>query len=104
MPLLLETLDIVDRKNIKAKFLSGGEMQRVAVARALVNDPPIILADEPCGNLDEENSARVMDILDKIHAEGKTVILVTHDAGDARRADRIITLSDGRVVKDESNV
>lgn len=104
MTRLLEKLDIADRKNIKAKFLSGGEMQRVAVARALVNDPPIILADEPCGNLDEENSARVMDILDTIHAEGKTVILVTHDAGDARRADRIITLSDGRVVKDESNV
>ena len=71
---------------------------------ALVNDRPIIVADEPCGKLDGENSARVIEILDKIHAEGKTVILVTHDAGDARRADRIITLSDGRVVKDESNV
>lgn len=101
---LLEKLNIADKAKIKAKYLSGGEQQRVAIARALINNPSIILADEPCGNLDVANSMQVMDILDTLHDIGKTVILVTHDASDASRAYRKITLSNGHIVQDESNM
>lgn len=88
----------------KAKALSGGEQQRVAIARAIIKQPKYILADEPCGNLDTENSANIMRILKALHKQGKTVLLVTHDDNDALLAKRIITLSDGRVLKDEANI
>ena len=101
---VLEQLGIVDKLKTKTKFLSGGEQQRVAIARAIVNNPQIILADEPCGNLDTDSSVAVMDILCRLNEQGKTVILVTHDEQDAKRARRIITLSNGKVISDEENI
>lgn len=101
---VLKRLGIDDKLKIKTKFLSGGEQQRVAIARAIVNNPQIILADEPCGNLDLDSSIAVMDILQSLNAQGKTVILVTHDEEDAKRAKRIVTLSNGQIVSDEENI
>lgn len=98
---VLKQLGIEDKLKTKTKFLSGGEQQRVAIARAIVNCPNIILADEPCGNLDTDSSVAVMDILCRLNEQGKTVILVTHDEEDAKRARRIITLSNGKVISDE---
>jgi putative ABC transport system ATP-binding protein len=81
--------------------LSGGEQQRVAIARALAGRPRLVWADEPTGNLDSEMAASVMDLLCELHSEGLTLILVTHDPGVAARADRLITVKDGRIVADE---
>ena len=80
--------------------LSGGQQQRVAIARALVVRPPVILADEPTGNLDSSSSREIMNIFGKIHLAGKTVILITHDQKVAENADRIIRIADGRVIED----
>jgi putative ABC transport system ATP-binding protein len=80
--------------------LSGGQSQRVAIARALVNDPAIILADEPTGNLDTKTSYEIMDIFEKINAGGNTVVLVTHEEDIAHRAKRVIRLRDGEVEAD----
>ncbi|MDR2589454.1 MAG: ABC transporter ATP-binding protein [Oscillospiraceae bacterium] len=99
----LELVNVVEKANNRASELSGGEKQRVCIARALVNNPKIILADEPCGNLDTQNSKVVMRQLKAITAMGKTVILVTHNIDDARQTDRTITLQDGIVIKDEIN-
>ncbi len=101
---VLSSLDLGEKIDTKARLLSGGEQQRVAIARAIINNPEIILADEPCGNLDTENGAVVMSLLEKLNKEGKTVILVTHDETDAKRAERIVTLSNGEIVKDEKNI
>lgn len=100
---VLTQLGIADKIKTKTKFLSGGEQQRVAIARAIINNPKIILADEPCGNLDTESSEAVMAILQQLNEQGKTVILVTHDESDAKKASRIITLSNGKVISDEKN-
>ncbi len=97
----LEMVGLKHKSAEKARTLSGGEQQRVAIARAIVNEPSYILADEPCGNLDTVNSDNVMKILCNLNASGKTVIMVTHDAEDAFKARRIVTISDGKVVNDE---
>jgi putative ABC transport system ATP-binding protein len=80
--------------------LSGGQQQRVAIARAVVTSPRLILADEPTGNLDSHSTANVLDILERLHAEGRTVVIITHEPDVAERAQRIVRLSDGRVVED----
>ena len=97
----LEAVGLGDRVNHLPSELSGGQQQRVAIARALVNDPAIILADEPTGNLDTASSDEVMAIFKKLHKEGRTVILVTHENDVAERAERIIRMKDGQVVSDE---
>ena len=99
---MLEKVSLTDRHHHKPNELSGGQSQRVAIARALVNDPAIILADEPTGNLDTKTSYEIMDIFSKIHASGNTVILVTHEEDIARHAHRIIRLRDGIIESDKT--
>lgn len=98
---LLEQFDMGERLLNKPPELSGGQQQRVAIARALANDPSIILADEPTGNLDSKTGEVVMEYLQKLHSQGKTIILVTHDDSLAQKAQRIITLHDGEIISDE---
>ena len=93
----LARVGLADRRNNKPNELSGGEMQRVAIARALINDPAIILADEPTGNLDSKTGVEIMKLFDDLAQQGNTMILVTHDAGVARHARRIIRIVDGRI-------
>ena len=100
---VIEDVGLSDRMDHKPNELSGGQRQRVAVARALVNNPSIILADEPTGNLDSKTSLDIMNLLDEIHDRGNTIILVTHEEDIARHAHRIIRLIDGEVAKDEVN-
>ncbi len=94
---LLEMLGLGDRMNHKPPELSGGQRQRVAIARALANEPEILLADEPTGNLDSKTGEEIMQIFNKLHSEGRTILMVTHDRGLAQNCDRIIRLKDGRV-------
>lgn len=97
----IEKVGLSDKLNRKTSKLSGGEKQRVAIARAIVNNPEIIFADEPCGNLDTENGNRIMKYFREFVNAGMTVVLVTHNVEDARKTDRIIILNDGEVVGDE---
>jgi len=98
---ILDSVGLSDRIMHRPNELSGGQRQRVAIARAMVNNPSIILADEPTGNLDSKTSVDIMKLLDTIHREGNTVILVTHEEDIARNAKRIIRLMDGEVASDE---
>ncbi|MBX3376018.1 MAG: ABC transporter ATP-binding protein [Phycisphaeraceae bacterium] len=96
---LLTTFGLGERLRHRPAELSGGERQRVAIARALINDPDVLLADEPTGNLDRATGDKILDALAKVRAErGQTMIMVTHDAEVASRADRVVNLTDGRIV------
>ena len=101
---MLDRVGLADRSHHKPNELSGGQNQRVAIARALVNNPSIILADEPTGNLDSKTSIEIMHIFDKIQAEGNTVILVTHEEDIAEYAHRIIRLKDGVIESDHPDI
>lgn len=99
----LVSVGLEDRVDHKPNELSGGQRQRVAIARALVNNPSIILADEPTGNLDSKSGIEIMKILDQLHSKGNTIILVTHEEDIANHANRIITIFDGKVKQDTTN-
>ncbi len=99
----LAKVGLADRANHRPDELSGGEQQRVAIARALVNKPSLLLADEPTGALDTKTGAEVLDLIEQLHTQGLTVIMVTHDPQVAQRAERVVTLSDGKVISDEEN-
>ena len=96
----LQEVGLADRMNHKPNELSGGQRQRVAIARALVNNPSIILADEPTGNLDSKTGGEIMGVMETLYQRGHTIILVTHEADIARHAKRIIRMKDGRVQSD----
>ncbi len=100
---VLEKVKLEDRMHHKPNELSGGQCQRVAIARALINNPSIILADEPTGNLDSKTSHEIMEILGKIHNEGNTVVLVTHEEDISGFAHRIVRLRDGLIESDQKN-
>jgi putative ABC transport system ATP-binding protein len=100
---LAEMVGLGDRINHRPSELSGGQQQRVAIARSLANDPVIILADEPTGNLDSKSGAEILGILDELHRRGKTLIAVTHDETIANQAERTIHLLDGQVERQEHN-
>ena len=97
---LLERLGVAAQANRLPGTLSGGQQQRVAVARALANDPPLLLADEPTGNLDSQNGAALLALLRALADDGRTVVMVTHDAAARAHASRVVTLRDGRVASD----
>ncbi|MCY7310261.1 MAG: ABC transporter ATP-binding protein [Chitinophagaceae bacterium] len=101
---VLEMVSLTDRSHHKPNELSGGQCQRVAIARALVNDPSIILADEPTGNLDSKTSQEIMEIFGDIHSRGNTVILVTHEEDIANHAHRVVRLRDGVIESDKKRV
>jgi len=97
----LKIVDLEDRMTHKPNEISGGEKQRVAIARAIVNNPALILADEPTGNLDTVTGSDIMKLFDRLHSEGNTVITVTHEMDIAKYADRIVHIRDGKIEKEE---
>jgi len=99
----LERIGLGHRLNHTPGQLSGGEQQRVTIARSLINDPKILFADEPTGNLDSKNGAEIMATFDQLNTEGRTIIVITHDPSVAKHARRILTLRDGRIESDQTN-
>ncbi|WP_029232437.1 ABC transporter ATP-binding protein [Butyrivibrio sp. VCB2006] len=99
----LSKVGLGQRMTHKPNEMSGGQQQRVAIARAIAQAPPILLADEPTGNLDSGSSKEIISIIKRLYSEGRTVIIITHDPGIAKQAKRIITISDGRIVSDIMN-
>ncbi len=97
----IKSVDLEDKIYIEASKLSGGQKQRVAIARALINDPEIIFADEPTGNLDSQSGGAIMEILAKLHRSGRTIVLVTHETYTAEFAERLIKLKDGKIFSDD---
>jgi len=95
---LLNQVGILDHANKKPSLISGGQQQRVAVARALANDPTIVIADEPTGNLDSKTACEILDIFSGLSQQGKTILIVTHDKTVAARADRIVSIADGELI------
>ena len=100
---VLESVGLGHRLNYFTNQISGGEKQRVAIARALINEPALILADEPTGNLDSKSGVQIMEILQKLNHEGNTIILVTHETYTAEHAKRIIKIKDGNIISDREN-
>ena len=98
---VLESVGLTHRLNYHTNQISGGEKQRVAIARALVNEPSVIFADEPTGNLDSRSGAQIMEILQRLNDEGNTIILVTHETYTAEHARRVIKIKDGQIIHDE---
>ncbi|MFR8104050.1 MAG: ABC transporter ATP-binding protein [Clostridia bacterium] len=99
----LKRVGLEKRMSHKPKELSGGQQQRVAIARAIASKPPVILADEPTGNLDSKSGKEVMEMMQELHKEGKTIILITHDNNVAAEAERIIRIQDGKITEDVEN-
>lgn len=99
----LASVGLSDRASHQPNELSGGQQQRVAVARALVAEPSLLLADEPTGNLDSQSTSDVLDLMDAMHDEGRTIVMITHEDDVAARADRVITLVDGRIAAERQN-
>ena len=100
---VLTKVGLAERRDHRPNELSGGQRQRIAIARALVNDPAILIADEPTGNLDTQSSLEIMDIFCDLHKQGRTIIMVTHEPDIAAYADRVVHVRDGRILKDEQN-
>ena len=94
----LESVGLTERATHRPAELSGGQQQRVAIARTIAAEPQIILADEPCGNLDSRSGAEVLDILDNLNRNGKTIVMITHNEDTARKAQRLVRISDGKLL------